>query len=245
MEFNMRLIHTRDYDDMSRKAANILAATVTLKPGSVLGLATGSSPLGVYQYLADWYKNGDIDFSQAAAVNLDEYKGVAPGAEQSYRYFMQKNLFSKINIRTDRQHIPDGLAKDSAAECTRYEELIRKMGGIDMQLLGIGHNGHIGFNEPCGEFVKDTHLVDLSESTVNANSRFFGRRGDVPVQAYTMGIRTIMNARRVLLIVSGEEKAGIVKRAFFGGVSPDVPASVLQLHSDLTLVGDEAALSQI
>jgi glucosamine-6-phosphate deaminase len=241
----VRIIRTPDYAEMSRKAAGIIAAEATLNPGCVLGLATGDSPLGVYGVLAEWCGRGLADFSGITVFNLDEYRGIAPGDARSYRFFMRENLFSKINIRPENVFIPDGLAADPAAECERYETEIDKRGGFDLQLLGIGHNGHIGFNEPGDEFIADTHLVDLSENTVDANRRFFDKRGDVPVQAYTMGIRTIMKARKILLIVTGEKKADIVKRAFYGGISPSVPASVLQLHNDFTLVGDEAALSQI
>ena len=239
----LRIIRAADYSDLSRKAAGIIAATVTVKPDSVLGLATGDSPVGVYNFLTDWYKNGYVDFSETTAFNLDEYRGLTRDAEQSYRLFMYKNLFSGINIPNERRHIPDGVASDPDAECLRYERAIKSCGGIDLQLLGIGHNGHIGFNEPGPAFVGDTHLVDLTESTIEANSRFFSKRSEVPVQAYTMGIRTIMSARKVLLIVSGEKKAEILRRAFFGDITPEVPASVLQLHGDFTLVADEAALS--
>ena len=241
----MRLIRAADYTDMSMKAAGIIAAMLTIKPGCVLGLATGETPLGLYRRLVDSCNHGEVDFSQAKAFNLDEYRGLEPGAEQSYRFFMWKNLFSKINIRTENLYIPDGMAGDPEAECSRYEAAIAGCGGIDLQLLGIGNNGHIGFNEPGDSFAVDTHLVDLSESTIDANSRFFGDREEVPKQAYTMGVGSIMRARKALLIVSGRQKAGIVRRAFFGGVSPDVPASILQLHSDFTLIGDEAALSFI
>jgi len=231
--------------DLSRKAAGIIAAMVTLKPDSVLGLATGDSPLGVYRHLADSYNSGDIDFSHTRAFNLDEYRGLGPDAEQSYRLFMWKNLFSKINIKPENLNIPNGLAGDPPAECARYEEAIKSCGGIDLQLLGIGNNGHIGFNEPNAGFIVNTHLVDLSDSTIDANSRFFQRRGDVPTQAYTMGIGSIMRARKIVLIVSGRQKAEIVKHAFCGGVYPEIPASILQLHGDFTLVGDEPALSLI
>jgi len=241
----MRILHADDYLDMSRKAAHIIAAAVIMKPDSVLGLATGDTPLGIYENLAKWHSDGDLDFSRTTAVNLDEYRGLAPGSDQSYSYFMRKNLFQKINIKTENTHIPDGLATDPAQECARYESVIESLGGIDLQLLGIGLNGHIGFNEPSGEFAMKTHLVDLSASTVDANSRFFNNRSDVPVQAYTMGIGAIMRARMILLVVSGEAKAEVLKRSLFGGVKPSVPASVLQLHSNLTVVGDSAALSKI
>ena len=241
----MRIIRTADFQAMSQKAAEMLAAVVILKPDCTFGLATGSSPLGIYKYLAEWHKSGRVDFSQATAFNLDEYKGVAPDAEQSYRYFMFSNLFSKINMPLKNQHIPNGLASDPAAECMRYEAAIEKCGGIDVQLLGIGLNGHIGFNEPQDGFAKDTHLTFLTESTISANSRFFDKPEDVPVQAYTMGIRTIMRTRKILLVVTGAAKAEIVKRAFFGEITPKVPASVLLLHNDVTVIGDEDALSLI
>jgi len=241
----MRVIRAGNYEELSRVAAGIIAAHVIKKPDSVLGLATGDSPLGLYKYLANWFGTGFIDFSEASAINLDEYRGVAPDNTQSYRYFMETNLFSKINIKPENRHIPDGLAKDSNMECARYDSVIESTGGIDLQLLGIGHNGHIGFNEPGSEFVMATHVVDLSDDTINANSRFFENPGDVPVQAYTMGIRAIIQSRAILLIIAGKQKAGIVKRALYGSVSPDVPASILQLHNNLTVVGDNDALSMI
>ncbi|MCL2461940.1 MAG: glucosamine-6-phosphate deaminase [Defluviitaleaceae bacterium] len=230
---------------MSRKAANLLSAQVILKGDSVLGLATGSSPVGVYGQLAEWYRKGDIDFSETKTVNLDEYRGLGPDNPQSYRYFMDENFFRHINIRPENTYVPDGLATDAEAECARYEALIARLGGIDMQLLGLGRNGHIGFNEPGAAFEAVTHCETLTQSTIDANKRFFGREEDVPRQAYTMGIRTIMQARRIVVIVSGEGKADIVARAFFGPITPEVPATVLQLHNDVTLVGDEAALAGI
>ena len=241
----MRIIRTADYGEMSRKAAGIIAAAVTLDPDCVLGLATGDTPLGVYGWLAGWHAEGLLSFSRTRAFNLDEYRGLAPGADQSYRHYMDRNFFSKIDIGAENIHIPDGLAEDPAAECGRYDKAIAGCGGIGLQLLGIGNNGHIGFNEPGENFIKETHLVDLSESTIGANSRFFADAGDVPVQAYTMGVGAIMGAKKVLLIASGVHKAEIVRRAFFGEITPRVPASLLQLHGDFTLVGDAAALSLI
>lgn len=239
----MRVIRAKDYWDMSRKAANVLSAQVILKPNSVLGLATGSSPVGTYQQLIEWYKKGDIDFSQVTTINLDEYCGLAPDAPQSYRYFMEHNLFQHINIRPENTHVPNGLEPDAEKECARYEALIEQHSGIDMQLLGIGHNGHIGFNEPGTAFETSTHRVALTRSTIEANKRFFASEDEVPRYAYTMGIRSIMQAMRILIIVSGEDKAQIVKETFTGPVTPSVPASVLQLHNNVTLVGDEGALS--
>ena len=241
----MRIVETKDYDDMSRKAANIISAQVILKPDSVLGLATGSSPIGTYDQLVDWYDKGDLDFSQVRSVNLDEYRGLDRENDQSYYYFMHKHLFDRVNINVDNTNVPDGTEPDAEKECKRYEELIRSYGGVDLQLLGLGHNGHIGFNEPAASFAPETHCVDLTESTIEANKRFFASADDVPRQAYTMGIGTIMRARKILVVVSGEDKAEIVAKAFFGEVIPEVPASILQFHSDVTIVADAAALSKI
>ena len=241
----MRIIETKDYDDMSRKAANIISAQVILKPDSVLGLATGSSPIGTYNQLVDWYDKGDLDFSQVRSVNLDEYRGLDRENDQSYYYFMHKHLFDRVNINVDNTNVPDGTEPDAEKECKRYEELIRSYGGVDLQLLGLGHNGHIGFNEPAASFAPETHCVDLTESTIEANKRFFASADDVPRQAYTMGIGTIMRARKILVVVSGEDKAEIVAKAFFGEVIPEVPASILQFHPDVTIVADAAALSKI
>ena len=241
----MRIIRTKDYADMSKKAANIIAAQIIMKPASVLGLATGSSPIGTYDNLVAMYENGDLDFSDITTVNLDEYKGLDRANDQSYYYFMHKNLFDRVNIDPERTNVPNGMEPDADKECTRYEEFINSLGGVDLQLLGLGHNGHIGFNEPAAAFDKVTHCVDLTESTIEANKRFFASADDVPRQAYTMGIGTIMRAKKVLLVASGEDKAEIVAKAFFGDVTPDVPASILQMHPDVTIVADEAALSKI
>ena len=241
----MKMYVTADYQSMSRKAANILSAQVILNPTCVLGLATGSSPVGMYKQLIAWYEKGDLDFSQVKSVNLDEYVGLAPTHEQSYRYFMQTNLFDHINIDPANTNVPNGLAADPAAECQRYNQVIRDMGGIDIQVLGMGHNGHIGFNEPGEAFELETHVVDLQESTINANARFFESRDDVPRQAMTMGIKSIMQARQILVVVSGEDKAEIVKTAFTGPVTPRVPASILQMHPNVVLVGDQAAMSKL
>ena len=239
----MRTYITEDYQAMSRRAAHIIAAQVHLNPACVLGLATGSTPIGMYKQLIEWYKAGDLDFSQVKSVNLDEYAGLAPTHDQSYRYFMQDNLFNHVDIAPENTNVPDGLAADTLAECARYEEVVRGLGYADLQLLGMGRNGHIGFNEPCGEFPLITHLVDLTESTIEANARFFASADDVPKQALSMGIETIMQARRILVVVSGEDKADAVAKAVQGPIAPEVPASILQLHPDVTIVGDEAALS--
>ena len=230
---------------MSRKAANIISAQVIMKPDCVLGLATGSTPIGLYQQLVAWYEKGDLDFSEVRTVNLDEYKGLSRENDQSYYYFMHHNLFDHVNLPAENLHLPNGMEPDSDKECRRYSELIRSMGGVDLQLLGIGHNGHIGFNEPGDAFDNDVHCVNLTQSTIEANKRFFASADDVPKQAYTMGIKTIMQAKKILIVASGEDKADIVRDAFFGPITPKVPASVLQLHNDVTLVADEAALSKI
>lgn len=241
----MKIYKAKDYKDMSRKAANIISAQVIMKPNCVLGLATGSTPIGTYDQLVEWYNKGDLDFSEVTTVNLDEYKGLPRTNDQSYYYFMHQHLFDRVNIDPERTNVPNGMEPDAEKECGRYEELIRSLGGVDLQLLGLGHNGHIGFNEPGEAFEKETHCVDLRESTIEANKRFFASADDVPKQAYTMGIKTIMQAKKILIVVNGENKADIVERAFFGPVTPEVPASILQLHNDVTLVGDEEALAKI
>ena len=241
----MKIYKAKDYKDMSRKAANIISAQVIMKPNCVLGLATGSTPIGTYDQLVEWYNKGDLDFSEVTTVNLDEYKGLPRTNDQSYYYFMHQHLFDRVNIDPERTNVPNGMEPDAEKECGRYEELIRSLGGVDLQLLGLGHNGHIGFNEPGEAFEKETHCVDLTESTIEANKRFFASADDVPKQAYTMGIKTIMQAKKILIVVNGENKADIVERAFFGPGTPEVPASILQLHNDVTLVGDEAALAKI
>lgn len=241
----MQIYRAKDYEDMSRKAANIIASQVVLKPDCVLGLATGSTPIGAYKNLVEKYEQGDLDFSQVTTVNLDEYKGLPRENDQSYYYFMHDNLFDHVNVKPENTHLPDGTKEDANEECARYEELIRSFGGQDLQLLGLGHNGHIGFNEPDAVFEKTTHCVDLQESTIEANKRFFASADDVPKQAYTMGIGTIMQAKKILVVVSGEDKADTVAKAFFGPVTPEVPASILQFHKDVILVADEAALSKV
>ncbi len=241
----MRVIIAKDYEDMSRKAANLIAAQITLKPQSVLGLATGSSPLGTYRELIDRCNAGDISFAGVTTVNLDEYRGLPRENDQSYYYFMHKNLFSQVDIDPAHTHIPDGMEADSETACRQYDEIVSSVGGVDLQLLGLGHNGHIGFNEPADAFTKGTNCVDLTESTIKANARFFASEKEVPTQAYTMGIGTIMSAHSVLLIANGEAKAEIVKKAFFGEITPHVPASILQLHPNFTLVIDQAAASRL
>lgn len=239
----MTIIETEDYSAMSLKAASIIFAHVVLKPSCVLGLATGSTPIGTYENLIRWNKDGQLSFADVRTVNLDEYCGLAPDHDQSYRYFMQSKLFDHVDIKPENTFVPNGLAPDMAEECRRYDGVIQSMGGIDLQLLGLGHNGHIAFNEPDEVFPKGTHQTQLTESTINANTRFFADSTQVPRQALTMGIMSIMRAKSILVLVSGAEKAEIVSRAFLGDVTPRVPASALQLHPNVTIIGDKAALS--
>ena len=241
----MKIYKAKDYDELSRKAASIIASQVLMKPECVLGLATGSTPIGTYKQLIEWYNKGDLDFSGVKSVNLDEYRGLTRDNDQSYYYFMYNNLFKHININMDCTNVPDGTQPDSDKECSRYEDVIKSLGGIDLQLLGLGHNGHIGFNEPDEEFAKTTHCVDLTQSTIEANKRFFASIDDVPKQGYTMGIGTIMKAKKILLVVSGSDKAQILHDVLCGPVTPHVPASVLQLHNDVIVVADEAAMAKL
>ena len=233
----MRIIRCKDYADMSRKAANIISAQVIMKPHARLGLATGTTPIGAYQQLIEWYEKGDLDFSEVSTYNLDEYRGLSHDDPQSYHYFMRKNLFDHVNIDLARTHVPDGSDPDAQAACASYDALVKEAGYTDLQLLGIGNNGHIGFNEPEG-----THCIDLTESTIQANSRLFESVDDVPRQAYTMGVQTIMRAHAILVIASGAAKAQAVYDMCFGPVTPRVPASILQLHTNCTVIADEAAL---
>jgi len=239
----MKIIKAKDYRDMSRKAANIISAQVIMKNDAVLGLATGSTPVGTYVQLVEWFNKGDIDFSGVTTINLDEYQGLAGDHPQSYRYFMHEHLFNHVNVKPERIHLPNGAEPDADKACREYDEVIRRAGGIDLQLLGIGHDGHIGFNEPGTAFELGTHCVELTETTIRANTRFFESEDEVPRRAYTMGVKTIMQARKVLLVASGKDKAEILNAALCGPVVPQVPASILQMHPDLTVVADEDALS--
>ena len=235
----MNFIKVNTYEELSSRAAAIICGQVALKPKCVLGLATGSSPLGTYEKIAEKNRAGEIDFSKVKTVNLDEYVGLSGDHEQSYRYFMNNNLFKHINIDINNTYVPNGCATDIEAECKAYDSLIEGLGGIDLQLLGIGYDGHIGFNEPDTYFEKATHMVTLDSSTIEANSRFFASRNDVPVTAITMGMGGIMSAKRVLLIANGKGKRDIIEKAFFGPITPALPASILQLHPNLTVIYSE------
>lgn len=240
----MRIVVVNNYDSMSDEVAKLVIAKIRKKPASVLGLATGSTPLGVYELLVEYHENG-VDFSQVTTFNLDEYVGLAADHPQSYRHYMEKNLFAKVGMERKRTHIPDGTAADLDAECRRYDELIRSTGGIDLQLLGIGSNAHIGFNEPGTPFGSETQVVDLAESTIRDNARFFASADEVPTQAISMGIKSIMQAKNIILMANGGSKADAVFAAVKGPVTPEVPASVLQLHPSVTVVVDQAAASRL
>lgn len=235
------LLKLKDPAEVGKAAADIFETLIAEKPDCVLGLATGSSPLPLYRELIEREKAGKIDFSQVRSVNLDEYKGLAPDHPQSYRYFMQENLFDHISIKPENTSVPDGLTEDVAAMCADYEKKIEALGGIDLQLLGIGHDGHIGFNEPEDHFPAVTHEVELTDMTRQANKRFFDSIDEVPVAAVTMGVGTVMAARKIVMIVTGADKAEILRKAFFGPVTPEVPASILQFHHDVTVICDEAS----
>lgn len=237
----MKVIITKNYEEMSKVAGDILAEQIKNDPESVLGLATGSTPIGLYKHLIELNKNGSISFKTINTVNLDEYVGLEPTHDQSYRYFMNTNLFDHVDIDKNNTNVPSGIAKDFDAECERYENVIKNLGGIDIQLLGIGNNGHIGFNEPDDHFAKLTHVTGLTKSTIEANARFFEKESDVPTKAISMGIKTIFGAKKVLLVASGESKAQTIFDTVNGDITPNVPASILQLHSDVTIVCDEAA----
>ena len=241
----MRILVCKDYESMSKKAAQIILSQVTLKPNSVLGLATGSTPIGMYKNLVDMYKNGVVDFSDIITFNLDEYYKLPITNEQSYHYFMQENLFNHININPANIHIPNGMADNIEKECEEYENSIKDAGGIDIQILGIGRNAHIGFNEPTTSFEKGTHLVDLTPSTIEANARFFKSEDEVPKKAITMGTGSIFKARKIVMLACGEDKADAIYNTVYGKITPKIPASILQLHDDVVLILDEAAASKL
>ncbi len=239
----MKVICTRDYDDMSRKTANIISAQVILKPDCNLGLATGTTPIGAYEQLIKWYEKGDVTFAETSTYNLDEYRGLTKDDPQSYRYFMNHTFFDHIDIKPENTHIPEGANLDAEVACAEYDKLVRDAGYMDLQLLGLGRNGHIGFNEPGESFSKGCQCVDLTESTIEANARLFENADQVPRQAYTMGVQTIMRARMIVMAVSGEDKAQAVYDMLKGPVTPHCTASILQLHTNCVVVADEAALS--
>ena len=240
----MNIIRCKNPEEVGKRAADVFEALIKSQPDCVIGLATGSTPLPLYRELIAREKAGKLDFSQVRSANLDEYKGLAPDHEQSYRRFMQENLFDHLTIKRENTIVPDGLAADPDAMCREYEAKIAAWGGVDLQLLGIGHDGHIGFNEPDDHFPTITHEVELTEMTRDANKRFFNSIDEVPTAAYTMGIGTVMAAKKIVMVVTGADKAEILKKSFFGPVTPEVPASFLQFHHDVTLICDEAAFGE-
>lgn len=239
----MRVVKTKDYDEMCQQIASYVKEQIDAKPDSFLVVATGSTYLGVYKQLVDLYNNEQIDFSKAVTFNLDEYAGIAPDNPQSYTYYMHTNFFDKVNISPENTHLPDGLASDRAAECHRYQALFEKYGSTDLQFLGLGHNGHIAFNEPGDCFITGVHCAKLNDSTIQANKRFFEKEQDVPRFAYTMGIGNIFSSKKIVIAVSDPAKAKILKEAFYGSITPSVPASILQLHNNVTIIGTEDALA--
>ncbi|MBR6708511.1 MAG: glucosamine-6-phosphate deaminase [Clostridia bacterium] len=238
----IKTIVCEDYAEMSRRAADIVSAQLTLKPDSVLGFATGSTPEGLYAELIKDNRAGKISFAQVHTVNLDEYYPIAPENDQSYRYFMNDRLFNHIDIDMANTNVPNGLAPDTAEEGKRYEALIDSLGGIDLQVLGIGHNGHIGFNEPAEQLDVITHCTDLTPSTIKANSRNFASEDEVPKQAMTMGMGSIFKARRIIILINGAGKADALAKMMSGKIDPACPATLLSLHPNVTLLADKAAL---
>lgn len=237
----MKVIVCDNYEKMSLEAARIFATQIIIKPNCILGLATGSTPVGMYNYLSDMYKKGELDFSDVTTFNLDEYYPIEHSNDQSYHYFMNENLFSKINVPAENIHIPDGSSANPEEECKKYEESISKAGGIDLQILGIGQNGHIGFNEPATVLDPETHVTDLTENTIESNSRFFESKDLVPTKALTMGIGSIMKAKKILLLASGKSKQDIVKKLLESGIDTNIPATMLKAHPDVTLICDKDA----
>lgn len=238
---HVNLIKAADPKEVGKLAADLFEALIRTKPACVIGLATGSTPLPLYRELIAREKAGKIDFTRVRSANLDEYKGLAPDHPQSYRRFMQENLFDHISIKPENTIVPDGLAEDVQAMCEAYERKIEAWGGVDLQLLGIGHDGHIGFNEPAGHFPGMTHEVELTAMTRDANKRFFASLDEVPTAAFTMGIGTVMAAKKIVMVVTGADKHDILMKSFFGPVTPEVPASILQFHPDVTVICDAAA----
>ena len=239
----IQIERVKDYSALSKKAAMFIAAEIVQRKSPVLGLATGSTPVGTYKVLRELYQEGRLDFSPVRSVNLDEYRGLSPEDSHSYRYFMNEELFNHVNIIKENTHVPDGTVADADAACSSYEKLIQELGGIHLQILGLGHDGHIGFNEPSEDFPARTHCVKLTEETINANQRFFAKKEDVPTEAYTMGIGTIMHAEKILLLVSGKDKASILQKVLEGPVTPEIPASIFQFDPNVILIGDDEAVS--
>ena len=242
---NMNIYIANDYDEMSKKGAEVIAGIVKEKETPILGLATGGTPIGMYKELIRMNKEGDVDFSKTNTFNLDEYYPINKESPQSYYYFMKENLFNHINIDEENTNIPDGMASDIDKESKEYDEKLRKIGGVDIQVLGIGSNGHIGFNEPSDVFEPETHKVALDKQTIEDNARFFSSINEVPTEAITMGIGSIMTAKKILLLASGKNKATVIKEMILGKVTPRIPASILQFHPDVIVILDKDAASEL
>lgn len=241
----MDVVRVKDYEELSMKAAKIVAVQISRKKNIVLGLPTGQTPVGMYQELIKRFQKGEIDFSQVTTFNLDEYYGLSPEHPQSYNYYMWQTFFNYINIKKENVFLPDGITKNVQKECYHYESLIEERGGIDLQILGIGDNGHIGFNEPAIALNSKTHLVNLSQTTIQANSRYFKEIEEVPRQAFTMGMGTILKAKQIILLASGIKKASAIVKTIKGQVSTEIPASLLQLHRDVSIIVDEDAAREL
>lgn len=241
----MKLIVVNNYEELSKVAAKEFSKIIKEKENAVLGLATGGSPVGMYKELIRMYEQKELNFSKTTTVNLDEYIGLNPEHNQSYRYFMNNNLFNHINIDKSNTFVPNGLAEDLEAQCKEYDQKISELGGIDIQLLGVGNNGHIAFNEPNNELSSGTHIISLTDNTIEANARFFDNIYDVPRKAITMGVGGIMKAKKIILIASGESKAEAIKGIFSGKITTANPATMLQMHRDVTVIVDEAAAKLI
>ena len=241
----IKIYYAKTAKEAGRLAAEVIADAVKNNPEATLGLATGSSPLDMYATLAEKCDAGEISFKKVRTINLDEYVGLTPDHDQSYAYFMRTNLFDKIDIPLENTNIPSGIAADPVAECARYDKVVDSFGGVDVQVIGIGNNGHIAFNEPSDHFTVGTNLVTLTDSTIDANSRFFATRDEVPTRALSMGIGQILSAKKILLLANGKGKAEILEKSLFGDVTPTVPASILRFAKDVVVFADEDALSVI
>lgn len=241
----MRIIVVENYEEMSKKAAVMVASQVILKPDSVLGLSTGDTPIGMYKEIINIYKNQKMDFSKVKTFNLDEYYRLNRENPQSYYYYMMNNLFNHVNIDKKNINIPNGMADNIEVECKEYERKINKAGGIDLQILGIGVNGHIGFNEPNISFEPETHLVHLNEKTIESNSRFFSSKEEIPTKAISMGIKSIIHSKKIILLACGSAKSDAISKAINGKITPNLPASILQLHRDVIVIIDKEAASKL
>ena len=237
----MKILVCKDYEELSRKSAEIIVSQVNQKKDSVLGLATGGTPVGMYKELVKSYREGKVDFGKVITFNLDEYYGVDHENINSYHYYMNTNFFDHVNVERKNINIPNGMSKDIEKECREYDEKIQNMGGIDLQVLGVGLNGHIGFNEPAKELMSGTHITDLTKETINANARFFEDISQVPTRAITVGMATILRSKKIVVLINGKNKSKIFDKITGKKITTQIPATLLQLHPDVTIVVDEQA----